>query len=370
MIPYWHPQAIPLPIPGMDAPLQLHVFGLLVGTAVLFGSWLAQRRAEETGLSPRVTADCAIWMVIIGFLFAHWVSVIFYFPDRIVGADCSIAAECINAADYRPHFLPSWLGGGAEELTCQENGRCNNGSIWSLALIWNGISSFGGFLGAFVAILIFFRVKKITLIPALLVLVGGKDRPILKYLDAFAYGMAGGWIFGRAGCASAHDHIGKATDSFLSVRFPKDEWPHLNTPEVAERFADVDYIQRFDLGFLEMLYPLVMLIFFHFWARKQKDLRPGWYAAVLVFFYGPMRFVLDSLRATDIAHADPRNALGMTPGQIGSILIMLLGCFIWYLGGKARDKAIYTTSVTDTVEIPIGTLELAGAGKNAAADSD
>jgi prolipoprotein diacylglyceryltransferase len=71
-----------------------------------------------------------------------------------------------------------------------------------------GLSSFGGFLGAFLAFLYF--TKKAAI-----------DR--LHYADSVALGLAVGWIFGRTGCFSAHDHPGRRVSAsfFLSVNYPK-----------------------------------------------------------------------------------------------------------------------------------------------------
>lgn len=338
MIPYLNPGSIPV-IPGV---LEFHVFGLLVGIAVVFGAWMAQRRAEEEGLSPRVMSDGAIFFVITGFIVAHWFAVLFYYPERIFGAECATSAEC---------FSEQWwgLGSGPAEMICRENGRCNNGSWATMLFIWNGISSVGGFLGAFIGILIFFRVKKIPLVPGLFVLEGGKGRPAMKYLDCAAYGMAFAWIFGRMACAMAHDHPGQLTTHPLSIRFPKAEWPRLVTPEAMEMFADVDYVQRFDLGFLEMLFAIVMsAVFFYvknvYVKKSGKQLRPGWYVATLVFFYAPYRLFLDSLRAVDIEGADPRNALGLTPAQVSVIVMFVIAIAVWFYGGKLKKDAEYMSN--------------------------
>ena len=342
MIPYWNPGSIEV-IPGV---LMFHTFGLLVGIAVLVGGFIAQRRAEQAGLSGRVMADAAIFFVIVGFLFAHWVSVVFYFPDRLWGAACETHAQCMSAP-----FHGVW--GKPADMICQDNGRCNNGHWSTMLMIWNGISSVGGFLGAFVGILIFFRVSRIPLIPGVLVLEGGKNRPALKYVDAAAYGMAFAWIFGRAACFTAHDHIGRLTNSPFGIRFPRAEWPKLVTPEALEMFGDVSYVQRFDLGFLEMLYAIVMSIVFFFVARNEHrlNLRPGWYAAVLIFFYAPYRLFLDSLRARDIDGADPRYWLDMTAAQWGTVIMMVLAIWIWWLGGRARNKPGYMDNSAFPLEL-------------------
>ena len=95
---------------------------------------------------------------------AHLVSVIFYFPERI-----------------------------------RENPLV-------LVYIWSGLSSFGGFLGAALAFLYFTRKEKI---------------PALPYADAVALGLVIGWIFGRTGCFTAHDHPGRTPTSSSRSVTPK-----------------------------------------------------------------------------------------------------------------------------------------------------
>lgn len=329
MIPYIHPAPITL-LPGVS----FHVFGLLVGIAVVTGAYVAQRRAERNGHSARVIADSAIWYVGVGFLFAHWFAVIFYYPDRIFGSECTTQAQCVSA---------TWHGiwSSPNEFICQDNGRCNNGSWSSLLLIWNGISSVGGFIGAGIAMLIFQRVNRIPLIPNVFELEAAKGRPYLKYLDHAAYGMAFAWIFGRMACAMAHDHPGRPTHSIFGIPFPKAEWPQWVTPLGQEMFENESYIARFDLGFMEMLWAIAISAVFFIVDRMKIQTRPGWYAANLVFWYAPYRLFLDSLRAVDIEGADPRNAIGLTPAQVTVIFFAVIGIAIWVYGGQKMKDPTY-----------------------------
>jgi phosphatidylglycerol:prolipoprotein diacylglycerol transferase len=232
------------------------------------------------------------------------------------------------------------------------NGRCDNGSWLEVFKIASGISSFGGFLGAAIGLVTFFRLRRIVVIPRLFELVGGKGRPVLRYLDSLAYGFSVGWFFGRMGCFTAHDHVGKPSSAWLAVNFP-DGW-RAGVPAVPG-FGAEGFTPRFDLGFLEMLWAGAMFLFFHFWALKQKDLRPGWYAAVFIIAYAPIRFYLDTLRAIDIEGADKRYFSdlvqpGITPGQIGAVIVLLLGLAIWVAGGRRRhDEAYRSHTETDDV---------------------
>ncbi|MFT6397158.1 MAG: phosphatidylglycerol:prolipoprotein diacylglycerol transferase [Bradymonadia bacterium] len=334
MIPFWYPGAIDLPF-GPDW-LQFHIFGILVGIGVVLGSWIAQRRAEETGLNGRVAADLGLWIVMVAFFFAHQVSLFAYFPERVFGVDCAAATQCmIDGTQY----------------VCGNNGRCDNGSWTHVFQIWNGISSFGGFLGAFIAVVTFFRFKKIVIIPGFFELAGGKGRPAMKYVDTIALGFIIGWLFGRLGCFSAHDHVGVLSDSFLAVNFPND-WRG-GVPNSAD-FGAAGFTPRMDLGFMEVLYCIPAAAVMFFWARKQKGLRPGWFAAFMMLPYAPYRFYLDTLRATDISGADKRYftglfETGLTPGQIGAIALFCIGIVIFVIGGRLkRDEAYMAFNDGDT----------------------
>jgi phosphatidylglycerol:prolipoprotein diacylglycerol transferase len=186
-----------------------------------------------------------------------------------------------------------------------------------------------------------------VIIPKMLEFRGGKGRPVLKYLDVMAYGFTVGWFFGRMGCFSAHDHVGMASTSALAVNFP-DGWRD-SVPAIAG-YGAPGFTPRFDLGFLEMWYPAALYLFFRFWADRQTGLRPGWYAAVFILFYAPVRFYLDTLRATDIGGADKRYfaellSPGFTPGQFGAVAVLIVGVVIAVLGGIRAKDAAYMAQV-------------------------
>ena len=52
---------------------------------------------------------------------------------------------------------------------------------------------------------------------------------------------------------------------------------------------------------------------------------PGFFLALIPFYYGPVRFFLDGLRTHD------RRISGFTPGQYGAMILFFIGLsvFIW-----------------------------------------
>lgn len=162
---------------------------------------------------------------------------------------------------------------------------------WRILKVWEGLSSMGGLAGGVVAAIVWFRVKRIR---------------FHDYADAFALGVAPGWGVARLGCFSVHDHPGVKTDFPLAVRF-----------------ADGP---RHDLGLYEAI--LLFAIGALLWALHRRGLLRGRLLAVLALVYGVGRFLLDFLRARDVAYFDARH-LGLTFAQYAAV--GLVGYAAWAL---------------------------------------
>jgi len=144
-------------------PLTIYPFGFLAAVALMVGMTLAERRASVYRLNPKVVAAVLRWAVICGFIGAHLVSAIFYFPERIRD---------------NPLYLLK---------------------------IWDGISSMGGFIGGALGVIYCLHASKAR---------------FWSYCDSIMYGLAFAWIFGRLGCTVAFDHPGALTDFFLAMPYP------------------------------------------------------------------------------------------------------------------------------------------------------
>jgi phosphatidylglycerol---prolipoprotein diacylglyceryl transferase len=247
MIPYFNGHLFDLPPFLGGVPIRW--FGVLVALGVIVGDRIVVMQGRRRGLDPSDVKYMNARIVIGGFIVAHLVSVIFYYPERI---------------------LENWT------------------------VLFNpfaGLSSFGGFLGAFLAFLYFTKKAEI---------------PRLAYADSVALGLSVGWIFGRTGCFTAHDHPGRHTSFFLAVRYPDGA--------------------RHDLGFYELLFTIVMTAILFAYNRKPRP--PGRIIALAALMYAPARFALDFLRATDVARPDERY-LGLTPAQWACLATAALGVHLW-----------------------------------------
>jgi phosphatidylglycerol:prolipoprotein diacylglycerol transferase len=224
---------------------------------VILGAMIAEWRGEKQGLRGGAIANLSGHVIIAGFVIAHLFDAIAYHPE--------IVAE-------RP---------------------------WFLLEIWNGLSSFGGFLGAIVGALIWQRRYRASLLVA---------------ADPIAFSFPFGWLFGRIGCFVTHDHPGRVTQFFLGVEDYRVGWP--------------PYQVRHDLGLYEVLWCLVMIPLFLLLSRKERP--RGFYLGLLPMLYAPVRFGLDFLRATDIEMADARY-FALTPGHYSALILFALGAIAFTL---------------------------------------
>jgi phosphatidylglycerol---prolipoprotein diacylglyceryl transferase len=226
-------------------PLTIHMFGILVATGILVGARLTRNRGEELGLQPERVASMVTTVLVCGFLFAHIFDVFAY----------------------------------------QTKGP--SPSLWDILNPFGGLSSYGGFIGALGGLFYWCRRHK---------------QAVMPYADSLGYGLATGWLFGRLGCFTAHDHPGHRTDFWLAVQYPEGA--------------------RHDLGLDEALWALAVTLLFVVLKRKKQPL--GLYVSLLTLCYGPTRFLLDFLRATDMPGADPRY-VGLTPAQWLSAAVTFIG---------------------------------------------
>lgn len=229
----------------------IHPFGVLVAIGILLGARMVRTRTRQLGLDDSDAASIATWVVVTGFVISHIFDVITYQPRQLLDD---------------PLLLVKF---------------------------WSGISSFGGFLGAFIGMIWWcHRYKK----------------PVLPFADALLFGLAPGWVFGRLGCFVAHDHPGRLAESFLFV---------------AVKYPDG---VRYDLGLIEALYAIALTLTLLVLSRRPR--RIGTYVAIGAITYAPFRFALDFLRLPASVHGGDERYLGLTPAQYGVVLIFIAGIYL------------------------------------------
>jgi phosphatidylglycerol:prolipoprotein diacylglycerol transferase len=252
-------------MPGVG-PVKIHMFGILVAVGILVGARLTRTRGEELGYKAEQIGSMVTTVLVCGFIFAHVFDVFAY----------------------------------------QTKGP--SPSLLDILNPFGGLSSYGGFIGAVGGL--FYWCKR-------------NKQPVMPYADSLGFGLAPGWLFGRLGCFTAHDHPGRLTNFFLAVQYPGGA--------------------RHDLGLDEALWAFCMTMLFLVLHKTQGDKpRPlGLYVGLLSTLYGPVRFAFDFLRTTDLPGADPRY-FGLTPAQYGSILVTLIGIALLTWTARHRRAAAAT----------------------------
>ncbi|MGE0327787.1 MAG: prolipoprotein diacylglyceryl transferase [Polyangiaceae bacterium] len=227
--------------------LSIKPFGTLVATGVALGTYLAVRQARKLGFGERAFMSFSFWVLGIGFFGGHFFDTLFYYPERVAENPLQLFA------------------------------------------VWNGLSSFGGFMGAVLGAFAWQWRYKV---------------PMLPYGDVVCSSFPIGWMFGRMGCTVAHDHPGLLSNAWYAVQYPGGG--------------------RLDLGLIEMLLTIPLAAAFLYWRRKPHPW--GFYLSRFALLYAPVRFGLDFLRARDLAISDNRYA-GLTPAQW--LAMVLFGAGLW-----------------------------------------
>jgi phosphatidylglycerol:prolipoprotein diacylglycerol transferase len=293
MIPYIH-------IPdGQIGPLPLHPFGILVATGVLIGTGITTRRARGFGWDVVKLNSFLTWMLVTAFVLSHVLDSLFYHWDEVV---------------RRP---------------------------WSVIMLWEGLSSFGGFIGAVVGIVLW----RYLAIEDGRLQVRKTPHPLLPFADLVLSVLPLGWMFGRMGCASVHDHPGAiaSADSLLAVAAPA-HWGQTTftaTDGVVTKVWFIEFLNghypRYDMGLLELMFTVVLTACFAItWLRRPPI---GSYIVVTALSYAPVRFVMDYLRVGANENGDTRYG-GLTPAQYCCVALFVFGIAMIFHMRRIKAKGL------------------------------
>lgn len=260
MIPYLVAPSLPL-----FGPLAVHPFGVLVALSVLIGTSLISRRAARLGYDDGEIQDFVSRSLFVAFLGGHVFDQLFYHPEELL---------------TRP---------------------------WAIFMLWEGLSSAGGFLGTFLGALHWALYEQV---PTSGILPKFRRRsarmPIVPVAEVTLHGFPIAWFVGRMGCGVAHDHLGAAAPAghWLAVAAPLH--PALEPPFWSWHGVSLTLGSqpRFDLGLLESIWAgVIALAFVATWPRK---LPMGTYTAASLMAYGYVRFFLDFYRLETGSTGDRR----------------------------------------------------------------
>jgi len=273
LVPYLTLPEIPLGfllyVPGLgnlfDAahPPSIKPFGALVAAGMYAGGGLAIRNARRQGIDADKMRDFAVWVIFGGLVGGHVLDAIFYHPHEVARA---------------PVYLLK---------------------------LWEGLSSFGGFVGAIIGALLWKLRKK---------------ENMLLYCEMGSSAFPLGWVFGRAGCAVVHDHPGRFSEAWFAVRYP----------------SIGSSVGRYDLGLYEMMLTIPLALAFILFFRRGTR-ATGFYMGWMCVLYAPVRFLLDFLREQEGVGADPRYA-GLTPAQWACFGLAAMGTYFLRLAATNPTK--------------------------------
>lgn len=263
--------------PYIDVPTNIgpiNIFGILLAIGVLFGSWLTRIYCERNDLDEEDMRWLVIRVTVWGFIGSFVLNTVFY----------------------------EW-----SEFTADP---------------WNvikklGISSYGAAVAGGIAFVVYTHIRKL-------------DRR--RWADLAAWGAAGGWLFGRLGCALVHDHVGHKSDFALAVAFPGDpDGPGKLLGKFPFDRHATETIQAHDLGLYEFFLWCVLIVALIL-LERWKGRRPGFLLGFLAVAYSIPRFLFEFLRP-DIT--DPRY-VGLTFAQWASIGAFIIG--LWLLFGPIKNR--------------------------------
>ncbi|HEU0033755.1 MAG TPA: prolipoprotein diacylglyceryl transferase family protein [Kofleriaceae bacterium] len=266
---------------SLNVGIPIQAFGVIVATGVLIGAALLRRYAEWHGVADDHIRGLTGWITVTGFLGAHLFDVLAYQWDKL--QDDPVL----------------------------------------LVKVWDGISSYGGFIGGALGFAIYVWWKRL---PARLM----ADIALVGLLPAFS--------IGRIGCAVVSDHIGAFVDADkwyapLAMEYPRNLNNEVVHQLVVKHPAAGEYLHAWNLGLLEFLYLVpvnALLLFLAFRASKKSgDTWIGRYPAGLIavltgLLYAPVRFFMDYLRPES---SDPTHA-GLTFAQWASLLAFAAAIYL------------------------------------------
>jgi phosphatidylglycerol---prolipoprotein diacylglyceryl transferase len=265
-VPFFHCNEL------VNIGIPIQAFGVIVAAGVLIGASLLRRYAEWHGVSDEHIRGITGWITIAGFAGAHIFDVLAYQYDKF---------------EKDPILFFK---------------------------VWDGISSYGGFLGGAIGFALYVWWKRL---------------PVRLFADISIVGLLPAFSIGRIGCTVVSDHVGGMADpsswySFLAMEYPTNP-KEFNNEVIQQLVRNETYaghkvgetMLAWNLGLIEFLY-LVPVNIIVLWLafRSSKRVNAGFVTVLTGMLYAPVRFFLDFLRPEN---SDPRH-LGLTFAQWASLL--------------------------------------------------
>lgn len=260
--------------------IEIAYYGIIIGTAILLGFWIAAREAKRTGQNPENYLDMGIIGVIAGIVGARLYYVIFSWDM------------------YKDNLL----------------------DIFNLRE--GGLAIYGGVIAAVISVLVLAKVKHLS---------------APQIFDTIAMALLNGQMLGRWGNFFNREAFGGYTDSLFAMRLPLDAVRSSDVTEQMrrhiERIDGVSYIQVHPTFLYESLWCMVLLIIL-FAYRKHKKYE-GELFLMYLFGYGLGRFWIEELRTDQLLLP----GVGIAVSQLlAGAIVVGTGAAMLYLRKKHKNS--------------------------------
>ena len=260
--------------------IEIAYYGIIIGTAILLGFWIAAREAKRTGQNPENYLDMGIIGVIAGIVGARLYYVIFSWDM------------------YKDNLL----------------------DIFNLRE--GGLAIYGWVIAAVISVLVLAKVKHLS---------------APQIFDTIAMALLNGQMLGRWGNFFNREAFGGYTDSLFAMRLPLDAVRSSDVTEQMrrhiERIDGVSYIQVHPTFLYESLWCMVLLIIL-FAYRKHKKYE-GELFLMYLFGYGLGRFWIEGLRTDQLLLP----GVGIAVSQLlAGAIVVGTGAAMLYLRKKHKNR--------------------------------
>ena len=260
--------------------IEIAYYGIIIGTAILLGFWIAAREAKRTGQNPENYLDMGIIGVIAGIVGARLYYVIFSWD-----MDKDYLLDIFNLRE-------------------------------------GGLAIYGGVIAAVISVLVLAKVKHLS---------------APQIFDTIAMALLNGQMLGRWGNFFNREAFGGYTDSLFAMRLPLDAVRSSDVTEQMrrhiERIDGVSYIQVHPTFLYESLWCMVLLIIL-FAYRKHKKYE-GELFLMYLFGYGLGRFWIEGLRTDQLLLP----GVGIAVSQLlAGAIVVGTGAAMLYLRKKHKNS--------------------------------
>jgi phosphatidylglycerol:prolipoprotein diacylglycerol transferase len=271
------------PILFQIGKLPIHSYGFMLALSFLFGIWLSGARAKRRGLDPDVVSDVGFWVILAAIIGARLYYVILHFEE----------------------FEGDLLG----IINPFQGGSMGIG----------GLVMYGGYIGAILSSIVYFKLKKL---------------PLLPYADAIAPSVGIGIFLTRIGCFMNGCCFGAATQSHIGCHFPASSPAgHYQLSIHAQSLLPS---QLFESGGGLLIAVIILIV--GLWKTF-----PGLEFYLIGILYSILRFIIDFTRF----YTPEEHILGLTHNQVVCIGIFVVfgGLILKNLIGETTPQAV--TAVTE-----------------------